>query len=228
MSESDMKLAELMSARVACSVGHELRNPLGVMSNAVYFLQTVLVDADETTREYLDILKDEIASSERIVSDLLDTVCHHSQHPEMVGARELLEKTLRKCAVPSCVTVKLDIPVSLSKLWVDPQQIQLVLRNLISNGIEAMPEGGTLEICAVENTQDEDITISVRDCGSGVMPEQLGKLFQPLFTTKAHGIGLWLVVVKNLTSANGGNVWVESGAGKGSVFSVTLPCSGSS
>jgi len=60
--------------QVAGSVGHELRNPLGVMSNAVYFLQTMLTDADETTKEYLDIIKDEIASSERIVSDLLDSV----------------------------------------------------------------------------------------------------------------------------------------------------------
>lgn len=108
------KLAVL--GQVAGSVGHELRNPLGVMSNAVYFLQTVLADADETTKEYLNIIKDEIAGSERIVSDLLDAVRTQSPHPEIVGVQELIEQTLRKCSVPSSVTVKLDIPATLPPL----------------------------------------------------------------------------------------------------------------
>jgi PAS domain S-box-containing protein len=215
------KLAVL--GQVAGSVGHELRNPLGVMSNAVYFLQTVLSDADETTKEYLNIIKDEIAGSERIVSDLLDSVRTKPPQIQTVGITELIEQTLRKYIVPSSVTVKLDIPATLPPLRVDAMQIQQVLRNLISNGVEAMPEGGTLEIRAVENKQDRTVTVSVRDSGIGMAPEVLPKLFQPLFTTKARGIGLGLVVVKNLTQANGGSVKVESEVGKGSVFSVILP-----
>lgn len=215
------KLAVL--GQVAGSVGHELRNPLGVMSNAVYFLQTVLSDADETTKEYLDIIKSEIAGSERIVSDLLDSVRTKPPHPEMVVITELIGQTLRKYTVPSCVTVKLDIPATLPFLRVDSQQIQQVLRNLISNGVEAMPDGGMLKIQAVENKQDRTVTISVRDSGIGMAPEVLSKLFQPLFTTKARGIGLGLVVVKNLTEANGGSVKVESEVGKGTMFTVTLP-----
>jgi signal transduction histidine kinase len=106
---------------------------------------------------------------------------------------------------------------------VDALQIQQVLRNLISNGVEAMLDGGTLEIGASEDATSEIITISVRDSGSGIAPEILDKLFQPLFTTKARGIGLGLVVVKNLTEANGGTVKVESEVGKGTLFTVTLP-----
>ncbi|MDP4027838.1 MAG: PAS domain S-box protein [Gallionella sp.] len=215
------KLAVL--GQVAGSVGHELRNPLGVMSNAVYFLQTVLPDADETVKEYLDIIKNEIAGSERIVSDLLDSVRTKPPHPEMVGVAELIGQTLRKLTIPPSVTVKLDIPATLPPLRVDGMQIGQVLRNFISNGVEAMPEGGTLEIRAVENKTEKTIAVSVRDSGIGMTPEQLGKLFQPLFTTKARGIGLGLVVVKNLTEANGGTVQVESEAGKGTVFTVTLP-----
>ena len=215
------KLAVL--GQVAGSVGHELRNPLGVMSNAVYFLQTVLPDADETTREYLGIIKSEIASSERIVSDLLDSVRTKPPHAEIVGVMELINQTLRKLTLPPSVSVKLDIPETLPPLRADAQQIHQVFRNLISNGAEAMPEGGELEICAVENKQDKNITISVRDNGSGMTPEHLSKLFQPLFTTKARGIGLGLVVVKNLTQANGGSVEVQSEPGKGTTFTVTLP-----
>jgi len=215
------KLAVL--GQVAGSVGHELRNPLAVMSNAVYFLQTVLADADETTREYLNIIKDEITGSERIVSDLLDSVRTKPPQPKAVGVREVIGQTLDKLTIPASVFVKLDIPEALPALRVDVMQIHQVFRNLISNGMEAMPDGGTLIISAVENRQDKNISISVRDSGIGITEEQLGKLFQPLFTTKSRGIGLGLVVVKNLTQANGGTVKVESEVGKGSVFSVTLP-----
>ena len=215
------KLAVL--GQVAGSVGHELRNPLGVMSNAVYFLQTVLVDADETTREYLNIIKNEIAGSERIVSDLLDSVRTKPPQPEAVGVAEVIEQTLGKLTIPPSATVKLDIPATLPPLRVDAQQIQQVFRNLISNGVEAMPEGGMLEIGAVENKSDGTVTVSVRDSGIGMTQEQLGKIFQPLFTTKARGIGLGLVVVKNLTQANGGKIEVQSEVGKGTTFTVTLP-----
>jgi len=78
-----------------------------------------------------------------------------------------------------------------------------------------MPEGGILEISAIENKQDGTVTISVHDSGIGMAPEVLAKLFQPLFTTKARGIGLGLVVVKNLTQANGGRVEVQSELGNG-------------
>lgn len=209
--------------QVAGSVGHELRNPLGVMSNAVYFLQTVLTDADDSVKEYLNIIRDEIAGSERIVSDLLDSVRTKPPHAEIVGVMELINQTLRKLTLPPSVTVKQDIPETLPPLRVDAQQIHQVFRNLISNGAEAMPEGGVLKIRAVENKQDKNITISVRDNGSGMTPEHLSKLFQPLFTTKARGIGLGLVVVKNLTQANGGSVEVQSEPGKGTTFTVTLP-----
>jgi len=220
------KLAVL--GQVAGSVGHELRNPLGVMSNAVYFLQTVLSDADETTKEYLNIIKNEIADSERIVSDLLDSVRTKPPQPGIVGVQELIDQTLRKYSVPPSVTVRLEIPETLPPLRVDAMQIQQVLRNLISNGVEAMPDGGTLEIGAVESRLDGTVTVSVRDSGGGMAPEVLAKLFQPLFTTKARGIGLGLVVVKNLTEANGGMVAVQSEVGKGTTFTVTLPLAGTS
>jgi len=215
------KLALL--GQVADTVGHELRNPLGVMSNAVYFLQTMLTDADGITREYLGIIKDEIADAERIVSDLLDAVRIKAPQPEEVPVGELLEKALRTCKVPPAVSVRLDIPQTLPTVRVDAGQIHQVLCNLISNGVEAMPEGGVLQVAAVENRLDRTVTINIRDNGSGIAPESQTRLFQPMFTTKARRIGLGLVVVKNLTQANGGSVGMESALGRGSTFSVTLP-----
>jgi len=215
------KLALL--GQVADTVGHELRNPLGVMNNAVYFLQTVLADADETTKEYLGIIKDEIADAERIVSDLLDAVRTKTPHPEIVDVAELMQQTLRKCDVPSSVTVRLNIPETIPAIRVDPMQMRQVFWNLITNSVEAMPDGGALEIRADEDPSAKTMTVSIKDSGSGIAPEHLAKLFQPMFTTKVRRVGLGLVVVKNLTHANGGSVKVESAPGKGSVFSITLP-----
>ncbi len=215
------KLAVL--GQVAGSVGHELRNPLGVMSNAVFFLQSVLPDADKTTREYLNIIKNEIAGAERIVSDLLDAVHTSPANKEAVEVTELVAKALADYGVPSSVSVKLDIPTGISPLKVDARQIHMVLCKLVSNGVDAMPEGGELEIRAREDRQARRITLSVKDSGVGIAPENMDKIFLPLYTTKARGIGLGLVVVKNLTEANGGKVEVQSDLGQGTTFSITLP-----
>ncbi len=215
------KLALL--GQVADTVGHELRNPLGVMNNAVYFLQTVLSDADATTKEYLGIIKDEITEADRIVSDLLDAVRTKPPHPEMMEVAGLIRQALRKSNVPATITVSLLIPETLPAVRVDPLQLHQVLWNLITNAVEAMPDGGALEIRADEDPAAQTVTIRIKDSGGGIAPENLDKLFLPMFTTKARRVGLGLVVVKNLTQVNGGSVGVETELSKGSMFMVTLP-----
>jgi signal transduction histidine kinase len=211
-----------MLGEVAGSMGHELRNPLGVMSNAVYFLQTMLEKADDSVKEYLGIIRDEIARSERIVAVLMDAVRTRPPEPARQEVAELVGQALRKCAVPSGVRVALDVPDSLPAVWVDEAQMHTVFENLIANAVDAMPQGGVLEIqAAVEGGRE--VVVGVRDTGSGIMPEDMARIFEPLFTTKARGIGLGLVVVQNLIQANGGTVKVESEAGKGTLVTVTLP-----
>jgi signal transduction histidine kinase len=212
-----------MLGQVAGSVGHELRNPLGVMSNAVYFLQTVHSESDETTREYLAIIKNEIAAADRIVGDLLDSVRIKAPHPERVGVLQLVEQVLARVSLPPKVELKVGIPESIPAVSVDAMQIHQVLRNLVSNALEAMPDGGTLEIGAAAASSAGGVTVTVRDTGTGMTPEHRARLFQPLYTTKARGIGLGLVVVKNLTQANGGSVDVQSEVGCGTSFTITLP-----
>jgi signal transduction histidine kinase len=212
-----------MLGQVAGGVGHELRNPLGVMSNAVYFLQTMLDGADARTKEYLGIIRAEITRSELIVASLMDAVSTKPPNLVVFKLTEVFDEVMRKLAISSSVSVVLDIPDALPAIRADTMQMQQVFENLVSNAIDAMPEGGTLEIRAREDAQAGEIIISVRDTGSGIAPENMAKLFQPLFTTKARGIGLGLVVAKNLVEANGGTLKVESEAGHGTRVTVTLP-----
>ncbi len=226
------------------SVGHELRNPLGVISNAVYYLKTVLPGADETVKEYLGIIKSEADNSLRIISDLLDFSRTKTPQVKSMAVSELVRQNLGRCNVPTSVSVQVDIPDTLPAVKIDPLQMGQVFQNLIMNAAQAIQNSGALRVSArrvgsqelgVRSNEvpelrtlnaelDRDfIEISVADTGEGISPENMKKLFQPLFTTKARGIGLGLVVSKNLVEANGGRIDVDSQLGKGTTITVILP-----
>jgi signal transduction histidine kinase len=210
--------------QLAGSVAHELRNPLGVISNAVYFLEQTLLDADEQTQEYLAMIGSELHKSEKIIEDLLSfSRGRLAQSAERVdiAVSELVNQVLVDQPAPTTIDVSVEFDNDLPQVWVDPQQIQQVLTNLVSNAYQAMPDGGKLTISA--QADGDSVVISVSDNGVGIPVENLDKLFEPLFTTKPKGIGLGLVVSRNLVEANGGCLTVESTKGRGSQFIITLP-----
>ncbi len=203
------------------SVSHELRNPLGVISNAVYYLNNVLPDADETTKEYLGIISSEVHTADKIVSDLLDLSRTRPAERTETAVTELVAQVLARQPVPENIEVVTEIATDLPPLLVDPGQIGLVLANLVTNAIQAMPEGGELALSA--RSGESTVTLSVSDTGCGISEDTMAKLFEPLFTTKSRGIGLGLSVSKNLVEVNGGAIEVESEVGKGATFTVELP-----
>ncbi len=215
------KLAIL--GQLAGSVGHELRNPLGVINNAVYYLTMVLPGADTKVKEYLDVIKSEVDASGRIVSDLLDLSRSREPNTTQLEPKQLIQESLGKCLVPENITVRTELAETLHQVAVDKLQMGQVFQNLIVNAVQAMPDGGTLHIRAEENREDRGVKITVSDTGAGISPENLPKLFQPLFTTKARGVGLGLTVSKRNTEANGGTLTVESRVGLGTTFTVLLP-----
>lgn len=216
------KLAIL--GQLAGGVGHELRNPLGVISNAAYYLKMVLSDADETVSEYLNIISSEVRNSEKIVSDLLDFSRIRGTSKEAVTISHLVSVSLEKRPPPEHVEVITEIPLGLAPAYVDSSQMVQVLMNLVINAIQAMPEGGRLILRA--KSDGDMILIFVIDEGPGISEENMKKIFDPLFTTKARGIGLGLAVSKNLVEANGGWIGVESEEGRGSTFTLALPAKG--
>ena len=212
-----------MLGQLAGCVGHELRNPLGVMSNAVYFLEKITPDRKEAVDEYLKIIRSEIDTSQRIISDLFDFSRSKTPQREEVSAVELLRRSLERCAIPEKVLVELDLPENLSAVHVDPRQLGQVFENLVLNAAQAMPEGGSLRINAEEDRAAGLLRINLSDTGEGIAEEHMKSLFEPLFTTKKQGIGLGLVVAKGLVEINNGNIYAARGPGKGTTFTVTLP-----
>jgi signal transduction histidine kinase len=114
----------------------------------------------------------------------------------------------------------LQFPASLPKVYAVPHQVEQVLENLVIKAYQAMPTGGSIQISAAP--QKDELAISIRDTGTGISPENMNKLFEPLFTTKPKGIGLGLAVSRKLAEANGGRIEIQSELGRGSTFTLFL------
>jgi signal transduction histidine kinase len=200
------------------------------MNNAVYFLKSVMPEAAGTVREYLNIIKSEIDASQRIIGDLLGFARSKIPQTQSVSVRDIIRQRLACCAIPDNVAIQTDLPGTLPALHVDPLQMGQVFQNLIVNAVQAIPKGGAMRVSARRVSRMESsvpnsdqgpetqnvpcnlhfIEIAITDTGEGIAPENMRKLFQPLFTTKGQGIGLGLVVTRRLTEANNGRIAGES------------------
>ena len=208
--------------QLSSSVGHELRNPLGVMTNAVYYLTATQPDAPPKVTEYLGIIRTQIHTAEKIVADLLDFARIKAPERTRVDVPAFLEEQLARVALPPTVEVVRELDPDLPPLHVDPVQVGQVMLNLVTNAVQAMEDrGGTLTIRA--RRDDGRVRIEVEDQGAGISPEHFAKIFEPLFTTKARGIGLGLSVSLALARVNGGSLSARNVAGAGAVFALVLP-----
>jgi PAS domain S-box-containing protein len=202
---------------IAGGVSHELRNPLGVIKNSVYYLKMVLPE-DARARKHLAIVEREIAAADRIVTGLLDFARVSPANREAMDLNETVREYLARKPLPDNIVLVTTLADALPPVRADAGQIELILGNLVTNAIQAMPEGGRL---TVETVMIQDgVRLTVADTGKGISPDDLEKIFEPLFTTKAKGIGLGLSVARRLALTNGATIAVESAPGRGSRFAM--------
>jgi signal transduction histidine kinase len=211
--------------QLAGGVGHELRNPLGAIKNAAYFLNMALEKPEPEVGETLQILEKEVTTAERIISSLLDFARPRPPSRRKVEVNGLLEETLSNVSMPENGEVVRRLDEALPAILGDPDQLRQVFGNIILNAIQAMPEGGKLAVTS-EAPSPGWVAVSITDTGEGILEENVEKVFEPLFTTKAKGIGLGLALTKTLVEGHGGSIEVQSEVGKGSTFRVKLPVSG--
>jgi two-component system sensor kinase FixL len=205
--------------QLAGGVSHELRNPLGVIKNSVYYLKMVLPD-EEGLRKHLAILEREVATATRIISGMLDFARTTPPTRAATDINRLVRDGLERLMAPDSVRIERDLAEGLPPLMVDADQVRLVLDNLLSNAMQAMPDGGVLTVRT--RSVGGRVEISVEDTGVGIAPEHLERIFEPLFTTKSKGIGLGLSLAKRLAEANDGTIRAESAVGRGTRFLVEI------
>ena len=218
-----LKEAERLAAigELATMVGHDLRNPLASMEYTSYNLRTNYAPKlDKDGLRMLKMLEEDIDRSNKIINDLLDYSANIRLDLEITDIKSILKRTCRSLKVPENIKF-LDLTKQEPKIEVDFAKIQRVFINMVKNAIDAMPNGGTLAIKSKETNGSVDVTIS--DTGTGLSEETIKKLWTPLFTTKAKGMGFGLAISKRLIEAHGGSVSVKSEFGKGTTFTIIIP-----
>lgn len=211
--------------QTAGMIGHDIRNPLQAITSELYLARQAIAESPrkelmQPAVESIDIIEEQTDYISKIVSDLQDFARPLKPEFKEVDLAKLVTSIFQTVKVPSTITLKIDIKGS-TKIQTDPTLIRRALTNLINNGIQAMPDGGTLELTA--HKTEKEAVLSVSDTGKGIPEEVKARLFTPLVTTKAKGQGLGLAVVKRLVEALGGTISFESELGKGTKFVITLP-----
>ncbi|MEM3731709.1 MAG: PAS domain S-box protein [Candidatus Bathyarchaeia archaeon] len=206
---------------LAGMVGHDLRNPLTSIAGAIYYLRKHLGnEADKKVREMLDLIGNNIAYSNKIINDLLDYSRAIELELSKRNLKSIIGEVLSLLEIPRNIKV-----VNLVKrgveITIDVEKVKRAFTNIIKNALDAMPKGGTLTIKS--RKLGDFVEISFSDTGVGMTREMLEKLWTPLFTTKAKGMGFGLAICKRFIEAHGGSISVESAPGKGTTFTVKIP-----
>jgi signal transduction histidine kinase len=214
---------------LAAAVAHEIRNPLNSVSMGLQRLKAEFQPTgdEEQYSRLTELMLGEVHRLNVIVNQFLSLARPLELKPEALWIQDLLNDlaTLVKDeALQSKVLVRVVAPLTLPRLKADREYLRQTLLNLILNGLQAMPEGGTLTLEA--NKSNGNFLITVTDTGSGIAPENLARIFEPYFTTKARGSGLGLANSCRIVEAHGGTVTVTNEADGGCRFLISLPVNG--
>jgi signal transduction histidine kinase len=225
LEEANKKIikTERMAAigELAGMIAHDLRNPLTGIKNAVYLLKKRQGQVWRVSdRETLLAMDRAVDHSSKIINDLLDYGREINLDYEECSPKSLVISTLKGIIIPSQIKI-LEKVEETPKISVDTNKMQRVFTNLIKNSIDAIPNTGSIEIGSKHDSQN--IEFSFSDNGVGMSKDVVQKLFTPLFTTKAQGMGFGLPICKRFVEAHGGKIEVESVLNKGTKFTIILP-----
>jgi PAS domain S-box-containing protein len=206
---------------LAGMVGHDLRNPLTSIAGAQYYLKKRMVQkTDGKIKEMLELIEKNIVYSNKIINDLLDYSREVELELTQSSPKSIIKEALSILQIPSNIQVT-DLTPNRPKIMLDIAKIQRAFVNIIKNAVEAMPKGGKLTITG--RKVGEHFEIVFTDNGLGMSKKTLERLWTPLFTTKAKGMGFGLPVCKRFIEAHGGDISVESTQGRGTTIKVTFP-----
>jgi signal transduction histidine kinase len=202
------------------SIGHDLRNPLGVIETSVYILRG-RVGADDKVAKHLDRISEQLGIANGIISNLLDMIRNRPLQRERVRIGDVLAGAAAAVKRPAGVKVEVEAGPELPDVDGDPVQLRQVFVNLLENAVyAASPDGG---VAVRAHASNGAIEIAVEDTGPGVDAATQRRLFEPLITTKEKGIGLGLALVKKIAERHGGSVSYSDRPEGGARFTVRLP-----
>jgi two-component system, NtrC family, sensor kinase len=210
--------------QVAGGIAHELRNPLNVVKTSVYYLLNARNPNPTKTAEHLQRIERHVAAADGVITALSNFAKLPLPNLRPLALEPCVREVLELTPLPESVQTVLDLPPTLPCVLADPDQVRIVLSNLVRNAREAMPHGGQLTIAGRD--VNGVVEVDVVDTGVGIAPESLSRILEPLYSTKARGLGLGLAIARSILEKNSGSLHVASNPGKGSTFTVRLTAAG--
>jgi two-component system sensor histidine kinase HydH len=216
-AQAAVRRAERLAAlgQLSAGLAHELRNALGVIRGSAELIVKHTSMENEVAREMAALVAREVDRTNSLVTRFLDFARPSALHRSVQGLPEVIERAAKGFPVDT------EYDPELPAFSFDAEMMERVFVNLISNGAQAMPNGGRLRVRA--RRTGESAEVEVTDAGVGIAPENRESIFNPFFTTKPDGVGLGLAIVSKIIDDHGGKIAVESEVGVGTTFRISLP-----
>lgn len=228
--EARLRRAESLASLTTLTAGvaHEIKNPLGSIGIRLQLIQKALqkkkVLDKESVGHHLEVLNEEVERLNGIVVDFLfavrpmdTTLVDEDLNALLNEAADFISYEMRE----NSISIETDLDGKIPLLQLDAKYLKQALLNIFKNAQNAMPEGGRLEIST--GIEGGDVALTIRDSGIGIAEENLGKIFEPYFTTKEFGSGLGLTLVYKIIKEHRGEISVDSKEGRGTTFSIRFP-----
>jgi two-component system sensor kinase FixL len=222
VAQAELVKAEKMATlgQVSGGIAHEIRNPLNAVKTSAFFLLNAKAPSQEKTKEHLERIDRQVTIIDNVVTALSDVARLPDAHLIPHRLESILERALKDVSIPSNIVIELNVANDVQDVLVDENQIPMVFKNLIRNARDAMPDGGDLRVFAKRRT--DHVIVEVTDTGVGISPDQIARVTEPLYSTKARGMGLGLAISLAILEKNDASMEIDSELGKGSTFRVNL------
>ena len=224
-SDDQLRRGERLATigRVAATIGHDLRNPLGVIESSAYILRRML--QDERGQRHLDKINSQVRNCNRIVTALLELARSRPPQFASIDVRVMLDASLAMVTIPEGVVVRIEVDDGM-QLEGDSNLLEQAMINLVVNSVIALRgRPGTIVTRATRH-DDRFAALIVVDDGPGFDPDLLPRVFEPLVTSRASGVGLGLALVKSVADRHLGQAIAENAPGGGAIVRLLLPWRG--
>lgn len=223
---SKTKESERLAAigELSGNISHEIKNSLGVIDSSVYYLKKTLKDKDEKVLDHLARIKSAVTASDGIIKSLADLTRRKTLTLEWLNSVQVMEAVLKEAALSEKIEVIRNFEVPEIRMRGDAEALGMAFKNILQNADRSMEGEGTITI-TIRMQDQTRVEILFADTGPGITRENLGKIFQPLFTTRAKGMGFGLSITRMIIEKHRGQIKATSETGKGALFTVQLPTS---
>ncbi len=225
MNNTEKKEKPDLLKQMSSVVSHEIRNPLAIISNSLYFIKTKLAAGgaalDPKISKHIGIIEGEVKHSNEVIEEMLAFTRERELQRAPLSVGGIVEEAAAVCKAAPNVAVKVAADPGDPKADVDKDAVSYALRQVLLNAAQAMPEGG--EVAVACSNDGALLAVAVTDSGPGFAGGDCGKPFEPFYTTKPRGIGLGLNVARKFIELHGGSVKAENVPGGGARVTVYLP-----